>query len=124
MILLTGRLKEIIERGGEKFSPYLMDDDLSRVPGVASALVFGFPHNRLGQEVGVVIQLEPGADVTLETIQRFCKDAGWSWAKTPKELRVVEAIPKTSTGKDTRKAFGALFEGTENAHHKRPDWWR
>lgn len=123
MFFITGRLKEIIERGGEKFSPYLMDDDLSRVPGVQAALVFGFAHNRLGQEVGLVIEANQSTPPTLEEVQRFCRDAGWSWAKTPKELRCVDHIPKTSTGKDTRKAFGVHFTGCEDKHYKRPSWW-
>lgn len=124
MFFITGRLKEIIERGGEKFSPYLMDDDLSRMKGVRNALVYGFPHNRLGQEVGVVLEVEEGGKVGLEDVQRHCKGLGYPWAKAPKELRVVAKLPKTATGKDTRKAFADLFKGTEEKHYPKPAWWK
>jgi long-chain acyl-CoA synthetase len=123
MFFITGRLKDIIERGGEKFSPYEMDDELANIEGVRTALVFGFPHERLGQEIGIVLEPEEGFGVTLERVQRHAHSMGYSWAKTPKEMRVVMSIPKTATGKETRKLFASLFAGCEKNHYKKPDWW-
>jgi long-chain acyl-CoA synthetase len=123
VFFITGRLKDIIERGGEKFSPYEMDDDFTGMAGVRSALVFGFPHERLGQEIGVVLECEEGFEINVEQVWRFAQERGYSWAKAPKELRLAP-IPKTSTGKETRKLFAAMFEGCQTAHYKRPEWWK
>ncbi len=123
MFFITGRLKDIIERGGEKFSPYLMDEDLSKMKGVKNAMVFGFPHKRFGQEVGVVFEMEKEKELLPEDLWRYCKSIGYSWAKTPKEIRVVDKIPKTSTGKETRKQFGELFKDCFEKHYKKPEWF-
>lgn len=123
MFFITGRLKDIIERGGEKFSPYLMDEDLSKIPGVINAMVFGFPHKRFGEEVGVVFETGKEKEILPEDLWRYCKSIGYSWAKTPKEIRIVEKIPKTSTGKETRKQFGELFRDCFERHYKKPEWF-
>ena len=123
IFFITGRLKDIIERGGEKFSPYLMDEDLSKIKGVRNALVYGFPHKRFGQEVGVVFEAEAGKEIQPEDVWKYCKSIGYSWAKTPKEVRVADKIPKTSTGKETRKQFGELFKDCFEKHYKKPEWF-
>jgi len=123
MFFITGRLKDIIERGGEKFSPYLMDEDLSKIEGVKNALVYGFSHKRFGQEIGVVFEMEEGNKISAEQVWKYCKSIGYSWAKTPKEIRVVDTIPKTSTGKETRKQFGELFKDCFEKHYKKPQWF-
>ena len=123
MFFITGRLKDIIERGGEKFSPYLMDEDLSKIEGVANALVYGFPHKRLGQEVGVVFEMKNEGTIDENTVWKYCRELGYSWSKTPKEIKIVKKIPKTSTGKDTRKMFAKLFEDCYEKSYKRPDWF-
>ena len=123
MFFITGRLKDIIERGGEKFSPYLMDEDLSKMKGVSNSLVYGFPHKRFGQEVGVVFEAEAGKKILAEDVWKYCKSIGYSWAKTPKEVRIVDKIPKTSTGKETRKQFSELFKDCFEKHYKKPEWF-
>jgi len=129
MFYITGRLKDVIERGGEKFSPYQMDDDFTAMPEVRAALVFGFAHERLGQEIGVVLELDPGASdaaqsAWLPKVQARAKELGYSWAKAPKEVRLVPSIPKTSTGKETRKMFVSLFDGCGAKHYPKPPEWK
>jgi len=124
MFYITGRLKEVIERGGEKYSTLEIDSDLLKLPGVVRALAYGFRHERFGQEVGAVVMLEKGAGIDEERMWRHFHALGYPWDKTPKVLRIVEEIPTTATGKDQRLRFAPLFEGLERADFPRPAFWR
>jgi len=124
MFHITGRLKEVIERGGEKYSTLEIDSDLLKLPGVARALAYGFRHTRFGQEVGAVVMLERGATLTIETLWRHFHALGYPWDKAPKSLKVVDEIPTTATGKDQRLRFAPLFDGLEDASFPRPAFWR
>ncbi|MGQ0612929.1 MAG: class I adenylate-forming enzyme family protein [Planctomycetaceae bacterium] len=121
---ITGRLKEVIERGGEKYSTLEIDSDLLKLPGVRRALAYGFTHHRFGQEVGAVLMLQPGASVTAEAVWRHFHALGYPWDKTPKVVRIVEEIPTTATGKDQRLRFAPLFQGLEGERFPRPPFWR
>jgi len=124
MFQITGRLKEVIERGGEKYSTLEIDSDLLKIPGVVRALAYGFRHLRFGQEVGAVLMLAPGARVTVEEVWSHFHRLGYPWDKTPKVVRIVDEIPTTATGKDQRLRFAPLFEGLEQETFRRPDSWR
>lgn len=104
---LVGRLKEMINRGGEKISPLEIDDLLLTHPQVAEAVSFGVEHPSWGEEVAAAVVLrEPVADSELLA---FCK-AHLAEYKCPKKIYVVEAIPRTATGKIQRSAVAAALK--------------
>ena len=98
---LTGRMKEIINRGGEKISPREVDEVLLSHPAVSEALAFGVPHRQLGEEVGAAVVLKPGARANEASIREF---AARSLApfKVPRKVCVVDEIPKGPSGKPQR----------------------
>ncbi len=95
---LTGRLKELINRGGEKISPVEVDTVLMDHPAVAQALTFALPHDKLGEEVACAIVLAEGASVTDHELRNF---AGVRLAafKVPRRIVFLDEIPKGATGK-------------------------
>jgi acyl-CoA synthetase (AMP-forming)/AMP-acid ligase II len=97
-ITINGRLKEIINRGGEKVSPREVDDVLMEHPAVAQAVAFALPHDKLGEEVAAVIVLKEGAEADARAIRDFAAQrlAGF---KVPREVIFMEEIPKGATGK-------------------------
>ncbi|MGH9746058.1 MAG: acyl--CoA ligase [Candidatus Acidiferrales bacterium] len=108
---LTGRLKELINRAGEKIAPREIDEVLLTHPAIAEAVTFGCPHSTLGEEVAAAIVLrEP--ENTAE-ILKYCRERLAEF-KCPKKLYVVTAIPLTATGKIKRSAVAAAIL-SENA---------
>ena len=97
-LFLTGRLKEIINRGGEKVSPLEIDAVLLRHPAVAQAVAFGLPHEKLGEEVAAAIVLAEGAGATRREIRDFAA-LHLADFKVPRKIVFVEEIPKGPTGK-------------------------
>jgi acyl-CoA synthetase (AMP-forming)/AMP-acid ligase II len=97
-LTLTGRLKEIINRGGEKVAPLEVDNVLSAHPAVAQALTFAMPHPRLGEEVAAAIVLRPGESAGEEQIQAFAAEHLAEF-KVPRRIVFLDAIPKGPTGK-------------------------
>ena len=95
---LTGRLKEIINRGGEKISPMEVDEVLIAHPAVAQAVTFAVPHEKLGEEVAAALVLREGASTTKVEIREF---AGRRLAdfKVPRRVIFLDEIPKGPTGK-------------------------
>lgn len=101
---LEGRIKELIIRGGENVSPYEVENVLLGHPAVTDALCFGLPDEKYGEEVAAVVCLR--ADVDERDLVRHCREQLAAF-KVPKIVRVVEAIPRTATGKPRRKALAA-----------------
>ena len=97
-LTLTGRLKEIINRGGEKIAPREVDDVLMTHPAVAQAVAFAVPHRKLGEDVAAVIVLREGAEAGERELRAF---AGRSLAdfKVPRTILFRDEIPKGATGK-------------------------
>jgi acyl-CoA synthetase (AMP-forming)/AMP-acid ligase II len=95
---LTGRLKEQINRGGEKFSPLEVDEVLMDHPAVAQCLAFGVPHAKLGEEVGVAVVLRPGQTAKDTDLRSFCAER-LAHFKVPRRIVILEEIPKGATGK-------------------------
>jgi acyl-CoA synthetase (AMP-forming)/AMP-acid ligase II len=93
---LTGRLKELINRGGEKISPLEIDDVLLRHPAVAEALAFAVPHKTLGEEVHAAVVLKGAA--TERELRDFCASQLAEF-KIPRVIHMLEAIPRGATGK-------------------------
>ncbi len=97
-LFLTGRLKEIINRGGEKVSPREIDEALLEHPAVAQAVAFAVPHSTLGEDVGAAVVLRAGANATGDDIREFSFGRLAAF-KVPSLVLVVDAIPKGPTGK-------------------------
>jgi len=105
-VTITGRLKEIINRGGEKFSPREVDEILMDHPAVAQALCFGMPHAKLGEEVAACVVLREGAEVGERELQEFVARHAADF-KVPKKVLFMDEIPKGATGKLQRIGLAA-----------------
>jgi acyl-CoA synthetase (AMP-forming)/AMP-acid ligase II len=97
-LVLTGRLKELINRGGEKVSPLEVDGVLSAHPAVAQALTFAIPHAKLGEEVGAAIVLREGAELSERELRDFAAGHLADF-KVPRKVVFLAEIPKGATGK-------------------------
>jgi fatty-acyl-CoA synthase len=97
-VRITGRLKEMIIRGGENIYPREIEDFLFTHPKIAEVAVFGVPDEFYGEEVACWIELHKGETATAEEIIDFCKD-NIAHFKIPKHIRFVETFPMTVTGK-------------------------
>jgi acyl-CoA synthetase (AMP-forming)/AMP-acid ligase II/thioesterase domain-containing protein len=95
---LTGRLKELINRGGEKISPREIDEVMLSHPAVKQALSFAVPYAQLGEEVAVAIELHAGASASERDLRRYAAELLPAF-KTPKLVKLVDEIPKGPTGK-------------------------
>lgn len=100
-LTITGRLKEIINRGGEKVSPREVDEVLMDHPGVQQAVTFALPHRALGEEVAAAVVLREGAEADERELRRFAARRLADF-KVPRRVLVVGEIPKGPTGKVQR----------------------
>ena len=100
-LFVTGRLKEMINRGGEKISPREIDEVLLEHSAVAEAVSFAVPHVTLGEEVAAAVVLRDNVSVTEEEIQRFAA-IRLAEFKVPRRVLIVKEIPKSATGKVQR----------------------
>src|SRR6266540_1228591 len=105
-LTLIGRIKELINRGGEKISPREIDEVLLRHPAVAEAVAFGAPHPTLGEEVAAAVVLR--ADASERDLLAHCREHLAAF-KVPRKLHVVEAIPLTATGKVQRRRVAEVI---------------
>ncbi len=103
---VTGRLKEIINRGGEKISPLEVDDVLMDHPAIAQVVTFGIPHDKLGEEVAAAVVLREGLSATEGEIRGFCSERLADF-KVPRRVLILEEIPKGATGKLQRIGLAA-----------------
>ena len=97
-LTITGRLKEIINRGGEKVSPREVDEVLMDHPAVAQVVTFAIPHDKLGEEVGAAVVLREGATLTDRELREFASKRLADF-KVPRKIVVLDEIPKGATGK-------------------------
>lgn len=105
-LTLTGRLKELINRGGEKISPLEVDAVLAQHPALAEAICFGVPDVKYGEEVHAAVVLK--GEATQEEIQSFCQQHLIDF-KVPKVVHFVDELPRTATGKIQRRTIAAQF---------------
>jgi acyl-CoA synthetase (AMP-forming)/AMP-acid ligase II len=105
---LTGRLKELINRGGEKIAPREIDEVLLAHPAVAEAVCFGAPHATWGEEVAAVVVLREGATATAADILGHCRERLADF-KRPKQIFITDTIPRTATGKIQRRVVAQAF---------------
>jgi acyl-CoA synthetase (AMP-forming)/AMP-acid ligase II len=97
-VSLTGRLKEIINRGGEKISPREVDDVLMEHPAVAQIVTFAVPHDKLGEEVAAAVVLKEGVEANERDLRDFAAQRLADF-KVPKKIVFLAEIPKGATGK-------------------------
>jgi acyl-CoA synthetase (AMP-forming)/AMP-acid ligase II len=95
---LTGRLKEIINRGGEKISPREVDEALMNHPAILQAVTFALPHPMLGEDVGAAVVLREGLTATEQELGAFLSERLAAY-KTPRKILFLAEIPKGATGK-------------------------
>ena len=95
---ITGRLKDMVIRGGENISPREIEEALHQHPGVEDAYVVGVPDHRWGEEVLACVRLRSGQAATDEEIREFCA-ARLAHFKVPRYVRFVDGFPTTVTGK-------------------------
>jgi fatty-acyl-CoA synthase len=95
---IVGRVKDMIIRGGENIYPREVEEFLYACPGVSDAQVIGIPSARYGEEVAAWIKPQPGANLSAEEIQAFCKGKIASF-KIPRYIKIVDEFPMTVTGK-------------------------
>ena len=106
-LTITGRLKEIINRGGEKIAPREVEEVLGDHPAVEAALVFSAPHDSLGEEVAAAVVLR---DATVDEAElRTFVGARLAPFKVPTQIVVVEELPKGPTGKHQRIGLAERF---------------
>jgi thioesterase domain-containing protein/acyl carrier protein len=97
-VFINGRLKEIINRGGEKISPREIDEVLMEHPSIAQVVTFALPHSTLGEEVAAAVVLRENADTSEEQIRQFAASRLADF-KTPRRVVILNEIPKGPTGK-------------------------
>jgi acyl-CoA synthetase (AMP-forming)/AMP-acid ligase II len=105
-LTITGRLKELINRGGEKISPREVDDLLMTHPAVAQCVTFALPHDKLGEEVAAAVVLRDGLKATERELRDFVS-ARLADFKVPRKVVFLAEIPKGATGKLQRIGLAA-----------------
>ncbi|MBU1638692.1 acyl--CoA ligase, partial [bacterium] len=105
---ITGRLKELIIRGGVNLSPFEIDEVLAAIPGIDKAMAVGFENDWYGEEVGAYVCLREGATLTEEDIITACSRK-LQFHKVPKVVVFGSEFPVTSTGKYQRNKCKPLF---------------
>lgn len=103
---ITGRLKEIINRGGEKVSPREVDDVLMDHEAVQQVVTFAMPHAKLGEDVAAAVVLRDGHQATEQEIRAFASQHLAAF-KVPRKIVFLEQIPKGATGKLQRIGLAA-----------------
>ncbi len=108
-IVITGRKKDLIIRGGENLSAKEIEDELHRYPGVRSAAAISMPHARLGETVCAIVEADADAGVTLEALHAFLAQQGLARQKFPEHLEIVTELPRTASGKVRKDVLRAMI---------------
>ena len=104
-LFITARIREFINKGGEKISPVELDNVVTQHPAVAEAATFAVPHEFYGQDVGMAVTLRQGGEqVEQSKLRRWVRDRV-SAHKVPAKVFIVQELPKTATGKTQRQVL-------------------
>ena len=95
---ITGRLKEIINRGGEKISPQEIDEILMDHESIQQAVAFSVPHEKLGEDLYAAVVLKDNAMIKEDDLKAYCKNRLTKF-KIPRKILIIDSIPKGATGK-------------------------
>jgi long-chain acyl-CoA synthetase len=115
---ITGRLKELINRGGVKFSPFDIEEVLATYPGVRVGLAVGFKNDYYGEEVGAYVVTEEGADIDAGALLAHCRER-LTFEKAPKVVVFGTDVPVTTTGKYQRLKLQGLFAEWEHTQFRK-----
>jgi long-chain acyl-CoA synthetase len=115
---ITGRLKELINRGGVKFSPFDIEEVLLGYPGVKVALAVAFPNQYYGEEVGAYVVPDDGVTLDADALIAHCRER-MTFEKSPKIIVFGTEIPVTSTGKYQRLRLQGLFAEWEKTQFRK-----
>ena len=103
-LFITGRMKEFINKGGEKISPVEIDNTVMQHPAVAEAAAFSVPDDMYGQDVGLAVTLKEGEKVERSKLKRWVRDRV-SAHKVPVKIFMVQELPKSAFGKTQRQVL-------------------
>lgn len=115
---ISGRMKELIIRGGINYSPLEVDEVINGVPGVKAGMCVGFENTFYGEEIGAYVVCEEGTQLSAETIIAACAEK-LPFERQPKVVVFGTEFPVTSTGKYQRNKLKPLFDEYRNAHFKK-----
>ncbi|KAK8139779.1 hypothetical protein PG984_000902 [Apiospora sp. TS-2023a] len=101
-VQITGRIKELINKGGEKISPIELDNVLTRHPAIAEAVSFAIPDEMLGQDIGVAVVLKSDEKLDQDGLRAWMTEKVAKF-KIPKKVYFTDIMPKTATGKIQRR---------------------
>jgi thioesterase domain-containing protein/acyl carrier protein len=118
-LFVTGRRKDVINRGGAKLLPAEIETALLDHPEVAEAAAFGVPHPGLGEEPEAAVVLRAGARITESQLRAYAAERLAAF-KVPRRIHFAGAIPKTPTGKPRRAELSGLFERTSSGRQTPP----
>jgi acyl-CoA synthetase (AMP-forming)/AMP-acid ligase II len=107
-LFLTGRTKDIINRGGEKIAPHTVEAALLSHPAVQDALAFAVPDAKYGEEVNAAVILQLGQHATEAGLQQHCR-AQLSTFEIPKKIYFLDRFPRTTKGDGDRRALAAAL---------------
>ena len=111
MLVITGRLKDIIIRKGENVSAKEVEDFLYKHPKVADAAVIGLADERSGERVCAIVATAEGAEpITFDEMVAFLKDEGLMIVKVPEQLEHVDVIPRNPAGKILKQDLKKQYE--------------
>jgi acyl-CoA synthetase (AMP-forming)/AMP-acid ligase II len=116
-LFITGRLREIIDRGGEKIVPQEVDEVLAAHPALADAAAFGVAHGTLGEDVAAAVVLRSGAAASELELRRFAANR-LARFKVPRRIVFMDAIPRTATGKAQRGVLAEQFRSRALSHRE------
>jgi len=118
-LFITGRLKEIINRGGENIQPREIDETLMELAGVRQAVAFAVPHTTLGEDLAAAVVIAPESGLTESVIRDFAFERLADY-KVPSQVLIVDSIPKGATGKLKRIGLAELLGKQLDRHYVAP----
>ncbi|MBL9171564.1 MAG: AMP-binding protein [Verrucomicrobiales bacterium] len=118
-LTITGRLKELINRGGEKIAPREIDEQLLAHPGVSQAVAFAIPHSSLGEDIAALVVPRIGSSVSEAALRGFLLDRLPAF-KVPSRILLRSDIPKGPTGKVQRITLASLLRAELHVPYEPP----
>ncbi len=118
-LFITGRLKELINRGGEKIAPREIDDVLLAYPGVRQAVAFAVPHSSLGEDIAAAVVLKDGVECNETALREFAMDRLPAF-KVPNRIVFVKDVPKGPTGKLQRIGLASQLAAVLTVAYEAP----
>jgi long-chain acyl-CoA synthetase len=116
-LFITGRIKELINRGGVKYSPFEIEEILQTIPGVKVGLAIAFDNEWYGEEVGAYVVKEVGVVLSERDVLTACRES-MPFSKSPKVVKFGSGVPLTTTGKYQRLKLRDLFAAYRDVQFK------